>query len=283
MTKNKITAVLGPTNTGKTHLAIETMLSFDTGMIGFPLRLLAREVYDKVIKNTGLDKVALITGSGRGMGRAIALGLAKNGAKIALTGRNQDLLDKVAKEIEDIGGNSKTFLLDVTNDYQAEAVSKEIFEEWGSIDILVNNAGVILYDKPVWETTLEDWYFIMDTNLKGTFLTCKAVLPYMMQKGEGYIINIGSSSGKEPDDEYGPYAASKWGVVGYTASLAKSLLGQGIIVNGINPTWVDTDMARAYIPEGDPDWVTQKEISDAALYLLTKAPKAMTGKFIDIF
>ena len=229
------------------------------------------------------DKVALITGSGRGMGRAISLGLAKNGVRVALTGRNQSLLDKTAKEIEEAGGNAKTFLLDVTDDRQAESVAKEVYEEWGSIDILVNNAGVILYDKPVWETTLDDWYFIMDTNLKGTFLTCKAVLPYMMQKGEGYIINIGSSSGKEPDDEYGPYAASKWGVVGYTASLAKSLIGQGIIVNGINPTWVDTDMARAYIPEGDPDWVTQNEISDAVIYLLTKAPKAMTGKFIDIF
>ncbi|MCH2507880.1 MAG: SDR family oxidoreductase [Dehalococcoidia bacterium] len=229
------------------------------------------------------DKVALITGSGRGMGRAISLGLAKNGVKVALTGRNQSLLDKTAKEIEEAGGNAKTFLLDVTDDRQAESVSKEVYEEWGSIDILVNNAGVIVYDKPVWETTLEEWNFIMDTNLKGTFLTCKAVLPYMMQKGAGYIINIGSSSGKEPDDEYGPYAASKWGVVGYTASLAKSLIGQGIIVNGINPTWVDTDMARAYIPEGDPDWVTQNEISDAVIYLLTKAPKAMTGKFIDIF
>ena len=229
------------------------------------------------------DKVALITGSGRGMGRAISLGLAKNGVRVALTGRNQSLLDKTAKEIEETGGNAKTFLLDVTDDRQAESVAKEVYEEWGGIDILVNNAGVILYDKPVWETTLDDWYFIMDTNLKGTFLTCKAVLPYMMQKGEGYIINIGSSSGKEPDDEYGPYAASKWGVVGYTASLAKSLIGQGIIVNGINPTWVDTDMARAYIPEGDPDWVTQNEISDAVIYLLTKAPKAMTGKFIDIF
>ncbi len=229
------------------------------------------------------DKVALITGSGRGMGRAISLGLAKNGVRVALTGRNQSLLDRTAKEIEEAGGNAKTFLLDVTDDRQAESVAKEVYEEWGGIDILVNNAGVILYDKPVWETTLDDWYFIMDTNLKGTFLTCKAVLPYMMQKGEGYIINIGSSSGKEPDDEYGPYAASKWGVVGYTASLAKSLIGQGIIVNGINPTWVDTDMARAYIPEGDPDWVTQNEISDAVIYLLTKAPKAMTGKFIDIF
>ena len=229
------------------------------------------------------NKVALITGAGRGMGRAIALGLAKEGVKIALTGRNQELMNKVTKEIESIGGKAKTFLLDVTNDYQAESVSKEVFEEWGSIDILVNNAGVILYDKPVWETTLEDWNFIIDTNLKGTFLTCKAVLPYMMEKGEGYIINIGSSSGKEPDDEYGPYAASKWGVVGYTASLAKSLSGQGIIVNGINPTWVDTDMARTYIPEGDPEWVTPDEISNAAIYLLTKAPKAMTGKFIDIF
>ena len=229
------------------------------------------------------DKVALITGSGRGMGRAISLGLAKNGVKVALTGRNQRLLDKTAKEIEEAGGNAKTFLLDVTDDRQAESVSKEVYEEWGSIDILVNNAGVIVYDKPVWETTLEEWNFIMDTNLKGTFLTCKAVLPYMMQKGAGYIINMGSSSGKEPDDEYGPYAASTWGVVGYTASLAKSLIGQGIIVNGINPTWVDTDMARAYIPEGDPDWVTQNEISDAVIYLLTKAPKAMTGKFIDIF
>ena len=217
------------------------------------------------------------------MGRAISLGLAKNGVKVALTGRNQSLLDKTAKEIEEAGGNAKTFLLDVTDDRQAESVSKEVCEEWGSIDILVNNAGVIVYDKPVWETTLEEWNFIMDTNLKGTFLTCKAVLPYMMQKGAGYIINMGSSSGKEPDDEYGPYAASKWGVVGYTASLAKSLIGQGIIVNGINPTWVDTDMARAYIPEGDPDWVTQNEISDAVIYLLTKAPKAMTGKFIDIF
>ncbi|MCL0031950.1 SDR family oxidoreductase [Dehalococcoidia bacterium] len=229
------------------------------------------------------NKVALITGSGRGMGRAIALGLAKNGVRIALTGRNQDLLSKVAKEIKDMGGNSKTFLLDVTDDYQAEVVSQKVVEDWGSIDILVNNAGVILYDKPVWATTLEDWYVIMDTNLKGTFLTCKAVLPYMMKQEEGYIINIGSSSGKEPDDEYGPYTASKWGVVGYTASLAKSLLGKGIIVNGINPTWVDTDMARAYIPEGDPEWVTQDEISDAVVYLLTKAPNAMTGKFIDIF
>ena len=229
------------------------------------------------------DKVALVTGAGRGMGRSIALALAEEGTKVAITGRNQIILDKVVAEITGSGGTAKSFVLDVTNENHAESVVDEILKEWGSIDILVNNAGVIIYDTPTWKTTLDEWHYIMDTNLKGTFLTCKAVIPHMMKNMEGYIINIGSSSGREPDDEYGPYAASKWGVVGYTASLAKSLFEYGINVNGINPTWVDTDMARSYIPEGDPGWITQKEISDTVIYLLTKTPRAMTGKFIDLF
>ena len=105
MTKNKITAVLGPTNTGKTHLAIETMLSFESGMIGFPLRLLAREVYDKVIKKISLDKVALITGGTQGLGAAIARRLAENGAEGIITiGRSEEKGKEVAKKIsEDTG------------------------------------------------------------------------------------------------------------------------------------------------------------------------------------
>jgi len=229
------------------------------------------------------DKVAIVTGAGRGMGRSIALTLAEEGTKVAITGRNQTMLDEVTAEITGSGGIAKSFILDVTNENQAESVTNSISREWGSVDILVNNAGVIVYDTPTWKTTIEDWNYIIDTNLKGTFLTCKAVIPHMMKTREGYIINIGSSSGREPDDEYGPYAASKWGVVGYTACLAKSLFEYGINVNGINPTWVDTDMARSYIPEGDPEWITPKEISNAVIYLLTKSPKAMTGKFIDLF
>ena len=94
---------------------------------------------------------------------------------------------------------------------------------------------------------------------------------------------IGSSSGRLPDGDYGAYATSKWGVVGYTASLGHSLRPYGISVNGINPDWVDTDMARAYNPDGDPDWITGEEVAQAAMYLAAHAPRLMTGQFIDLF
>ena len=129
----------------------------------------------------------------------------------------------------------------------------------------------------------EQWDEVMNTNLRGMHLVCRAVIPHMMQKRRGVIINMGSSSGRRPDSEYGAYATPKWGVVGYTVSLAHSLPPYGIRVNGINPHWVDTDMARAYNPTGDPDWIAPEEVAQAALYLAGHAPAAMTGQFIDLF
>jgi 3-oxoacyl-[acyl-carrier protein] reductase len=174
-------------------------------------------------------------------------------------------------------------LLDVTKAEDAERAVRQVVKTWGQIDILVNNAGVITYDTPAWETTIEQWDQVMDTNLRGMFLVCRAVIPHMMERSEGAIINIGSSSGREPEGDYGAYVTSKYGVVGYTASLAWSLRSHGIRVNGINPGWVDTDMAREEQPEGNPEWITAEEIAQAALYLATHAPNAMTGQFIDIF
>ena len=104
-----------------------------------------------------------------------------------------------------------------------------------------------------------------------------------MQREQGVIINIGSSSGRQPDGYYGAYAASKWGVVGCTASLANSVRPYGIRVNGINPDWVDTDMARTINPDGDLDWITGEQVAQAALYLAAHAPRLMTGQFIDLF
>ena len=123
----------------------------------------------------------------------------------------------------------------------------------------------------------------MNTNLRGMHLVCRAVIPQMMRREQGVIINIGSSSGQQPEGDYGAYATSKWGVVGYTASLAHSLRSYGISVNGMNPGWVDTDMARAYNPDGDPSWITAEEVARAALYLAAHAPRLMTGQFIDLF
>ena len=227
--------------------------------------------------------VALITGAGRGIGRAIALCFAREGARTVLTGRDMDRLERVAQEIRAAGGDVATFSLDVTRDDDAARVAEEVVGTWGRIDVLVNNAGVITYDTLVWATTMEQWDEVMNTNLRGMHLVCRAVIPHMMQRERGVIINIGSSSGRRPDSEYGAYATSKWGAVGYTASLAQSLRPHGIRVNGINPDWVDTDMARAYNPSRDPDWIAPEDVAQAALYLAAHAPGAMTGQFIDLF
>ena len=229
------------------------------------------------------DKVALITGAGRGIGRAIALTFAEQGARVACTGRNVERLAQVVEEIRGAGGEAEAIALDVTSDGDASRVTEQVIDKWGQIDILVNNAGVISYHTPVWATTVEQWDDVMNTNLRGMFLVSRAVIPHMMRRVQGVIINIGSSSGRMPEGDYGAYVASKFGVVGYTASLAHSLRHHGIRVNGINPDWVDTDMARAYDPDGHPDWITGEQIAQAALYLAAHAPKLMTGQFIDMF
>ena len=228
-------------------------------------------------------QVVLITGAGRGIGRAIALHFALEGARIALTGRDMNRLEQVSQEIKAAGGEAVSSSLDVTRDDVADRVAKEVIGTWGRIDVLINNAGIITYDIPLWATTMEQWDVVMNTNLRGMHLVCRAVIPYMMQRKRRVIINIGSSSGRRPDSEYGAYATSKWGVVGYTVSLAHSLRHHGIRVNGINPDWVDTDMARAYHPSGGPDWIAPEEVAQAALYLAGHAPAAMTGQFIDLF
>ena len=228
-------------------------------------------------------KVALITGAGRGIGRAIALAFAREGAQVAVTGRNIDRLASVVNEIRAGGGEAEAFTLDVTRESDPISVVEEVVGKWGSIDLLVNNAGVITYHTPVWETSPEQWDEVMNTNLRGIHLVCRAVTPQMIEREEGIIINIGSSSGRQPEGDFGAYVTSKWGVIGYTASLAHSLRPYGINVNGINPDWVDTDMARAYYPDGDPGWITGEQVAQAALYLAAHAPRLMTGQFIDLF
>ncbi len=229
------------------------------------------------------DQVAFITGANRGIGRAIALTFSQEGAQVAVTGRDQTRCEPVVAEITAQGGNARPFNLDVSKDADVTAAVDRVLSTWGRIDILVNCAGIIQYHTPVWETAIEDWDAMMQVNLRGTFLCCHAVIPHMRAQGSGIIINIGSSSARMADDDLGPYTASKWAVVGYTTSLARSLRPHGIRANGLNPGWVDTDMARAFDPAGDPEWSTPEDIAQAALYLAARAPRDMTGQFIDIF
>ena len=229
-------------------------------------------------------QVAMVTGAGRGIGRAIAMTFAGAGAKVAVTGRNQQRRDRVSADIVSAGGEALAIPLDVTKDDQVSNAVSQLISHWGRIDILVNNAGIIVYDSPLWATDVPEWDEMMAVNLRGVFLCCRGVLPHMMERGQGLIINIGSAMVRRATGEdLGPYTASKWGVVGYTVSLARSLRSHGVRVNGINPGMVDTDMTRASNPSGDPKWTTPQEIAQTALFLATRAPKGMTGQFIDAF
>ena len=230
------------------------------------------------------DKVVLVTGAGRGIGRAIAIAMAGEGAKVALTGRNMGRLKKVMEEIQLAGGESATWRMDVSREAQVSESVGKILELWDHIDILVNNAGIIHPDSPVWMTTISDWDEEMAINLRGTFLCCHYVVPQMVNRKDGVVINIGSSSGTIPEEMSGAYGATKWGVVGYTSSLAKSVRTHGVRVNGLNPGWVETGMTAGQVPLGaGPEWTQPEDIARAALFLAAHAPADMTGQFMNLF
>ena len=230
------------------------------------------------------DKVVLVTGAGRGIGRAIAIAMAGEGAKVALTGRNMGRLKKVMEEIQLAGRESATWRMDVSREAQVSESVGKILELWDHIDILVNNAGIIHPDSPVWMTTISDWDEEMAINLRGTFLCCHYVVPQMVNRKDGVVINIGSSSGTIPEDMSGAYGATKWGVVGYTSSLAKSVRTHGVRVNGLNPGWVETGMTAGQVPLGaGPEWTQPEDIARAALFLAAHAPADMTGQFMNLF
>ncbi len=231
------------------------------------------------------DKVALVTGAGRGIGRAIAIALAGEGAKVALTGRNVSRLEQVKDEIEQAGGQAAVWQMDVSQESAVEDVVSKILDQWFQIDILVNNAAIIHPETPVWETSIADWDEEMGINLRGTFLCCHFVVPHMVERRQGSVINIGSSSGTIAEDIYGAYGATKWGVIGYTTSLAKSVRQYGVKINGLNPGWVETDMTSGSNKPADagPEWTQPEDIARAALFLAAHAPADMTGQFINLF
>lgn len=229
------------------------------------------------------ERSVLITGATGGIGRSISKLFAREGARIAVTGRCQENCESLAGEIREAGHEVLARRLDVTDDANLAEACQEIWETFEGVDVLVNCAGIIQYHTPVWETSIEDWDRMMGINLRGTFLACHHIAPRMVERGRGSIVNIASSSARMADDDLGPYTASKWGVAGYTTSLARSLRPHGVQVNGINPGWVDTDMSRAFDPGGNSEWSTPEEIAGCALFLAADAPRDMTGQFLDVF
>tara|TARA_R110001592_G_scaffold313900_2_gene589462 strand:- start:209 stop:928 length:720 start_codon:yes stop_codon:yes gene_type:complete len=221
-------------------------------------------------------KNAIITGGGRGIGRAIAEAFAAQGCNIAALARSQEEIDETVERVRQLGVVGVAVICDVSD---ADSVGRAIAEaeaSLGAIDILVNNAGVACF-KPFMELTLADWEQTMAVNLTGTFLCTQAVLPGMIARRKGKIINISSVSGLKPIAEQSAYCAAKHGVNGLTKTLALELQPHGIGVHAICPGGVVTRLAEDAMPDRDKSgWMLPEDVAHTALFLASQDSRATT-------
>jgi 3-oxoacyl-[acyl-carrier protein] reductase len=194
---------------------------------------------------------AIVTGSGRGIGREAAVLLAKRGVNIVVCSRTQSEIDDTVKAIKKIHAGVIGVKCDVSVSPQVDNLVEKTIEKFGSVDILVNNAGIFTVKKLV-DTSEQEWDRILAVNLKGAFLCCRVVLPHMLDKNSGAIVNFSSGAGKAGFDSLSAYCASKFGMMGLTKSLAWEVAGHRIRVMAICPGEVATKMQ-----EGDPEYYRQ--------------------------
>ena len=194
------------------------------------------------------NKVAIVTGGSRGIGAAIAMELAKNGAKVVINyNRSAGSAEQVIESIKKIGGEAYAVQADVSNSEESENLVKETINHFGRLDILINNAG-ITRDSTFKKLSEEDWRTVIDVNLNSVYNTSSIALPYLLESDAGRIINISSIIGQAGGFGQTNYAAAKAGIIGYTKSLALELAKSSVTVNSICPGFIDTEMVQE-IPE----------------------------------
>jgi NAD(P)-dependent dehydrogenase (short-subunit alcohol dehydrogenase family) len=229
-------------------------------------------------------KVAIVTGGGRGIGRAVALALAQDGAAVVLAARTGAEIEAVAGEVRSAGGRALPVRCDVTDEEAVSALVAQSLEAYQRIDILVNNAGFALPGRPVLETPLADWERILRINLTGPFLCAKAVLPAMIRQGGGKIINVASIGGRMAFVGIAAYGAAKAGLIHFTASLAAEVKQYGIDVNAVCPSGTDTRMlhetGRA---KGRTNLIRPEEIASLIRFLASPESSAVTGTAVEAY
>jgi 3-oxoacyl-[acyl-carrier protein] reductase len=236
------------------------------------------------------DQIAVVTGAGRGIGRAIALQFAAEGADIVCVSRTTDNSDKVAGEVRAAGRRAWAFPVDVADGKAVAEAGENILAQTGRVDILVNNAG-ITRDGLLLRMSEADWDGVLNTNMKGAFLFTKAFARAMIKQRSGRIINVASVIGLIGNAGQSNYAASKAALVGFTKSVARELASRGITVNALAPGFIDTDMtaqlgeeARRQLLERIPlnCFGRPEDIAGAALYLASPAGRYITGQVVTV-
>ena len=232
------------------------------------------------------DRVALVTGGGRGIGKAIALAYAVEGASVAISGRTSADLEATVGEIEAQGGRALAIQGDVSREVDVTHMVQATVDRFGTVDVLVNNAATNLPNIPITDFTVEQWERVIAVNLTGAFLCTRAVLPIMYPQRRGAIINISSIGGRRGAAGRAPYRASKAGLLSLTESAAAEAYPYGVRVNAICPGAVETDMMRMLTGQeastGEP-WMQPEEIAAVAVFLASDEASSIVGAVIDAF
>jgi NAD(P)-dependent dehydrogenase (short-subunit alcohol dehydrogenase family) len=224
------------------------------------------------------DKIAIVTGAGRGIGRATALALAQEGAHLVLAARTVSEIEVVAEEIRSVGREVLVVATDVAKKADVVAMVQQTLERFGKVDILVNNAGVAVHN-PIPDIREEDWDLNINVNLKSVFLCTQAVFTRMCAQGSGHIVNVSSLAGKYYPYKMAAYGAAKWGVVGLTGITQEEGRPHGVRAILVRPGPVDTKMRRDN-HDDDLDKLPQPEdIAEAILLAVTQHPRAYTPVF----
>jgi len=222
-------------------------------------------------------KVALVTGASQGLGRALALAYAKEGASLVVNSRSEEGIRPVAGEVEGRGAEVLAVAADVSRGEDAQRLVEEAVGRFGGIDVLVNNAGLLGPRVAIEEYPEEEWRRVIDANLTGPYLVSKAAIPHLREGAS--IINVVSGVSVEGRAEWGAYSVSKFGVEGLSQILAAELEGRGVRSNAVDPGGMRTDMRAAAYPEEDPQTrITPEENTAVFLYLASDESKGVTGR-----
>lgn len=240
------------------------------------------------------DKVAIITGAGQGIGRAYALRFVREGARVVVADIQEGKANDVVREVEELGGEGLAVRVDVSNPESVREMVDRTVERFGRVDVLLNNAAVFatIEMKPFEKIGFEEWNRLMAVNLTGTFLCSQAVAPHMRERGQGRIINIGSSVSHNGRAMYMHYVASKSGVIGLTRALATELGGDNITVNTITPGSTETEIPRGTVTEEQKQAMidqqalhrrqTPEDLVGVAVFLASEDSRFMTGQVVNV-
>ncbi|MDQ3317265.1 MAG: SDR family NAD(P)-dependent oxidoreductase [Actinomycetota bacterium] len=222
-------------------------------------------------------KVALITGASQGLGRALALAYAKEGARLVINSRSEEGIRPVAEEVEGLGAEVLAVAADVSKGEDAQRLVEETTGRFGGIDVVVNNAGLLGPRVAIEEYPEDEWRGVIDANLTGPYLVSRAAIPHLREGAS--IINVVSGVSVEGRAEWGAYSVSKFGVEGLSQILAAELEARGIRSNAVDPGGMRTDMRAAAYPEEDPQTrITPEENTAVFLYLASDESKGVTGQ-----